>query len=130
MWSITFSTSRQIQGYFPRAGLAWTVLRRGDKGLGYSCTVYSSPKVRLHPFFSVKTGQTGLRCGEAGAYHGPVLAEAEAARQEGVMASFSESLRRCERDVKNKGQELAEAQELMRKKVSWAANKGFEISKF
>lgn len=47
-------------------------------------------------------------------------AEAEAARQDGVMASFSESLRRCERDVRQKGQELAEAQELMRKKISEA----------
>lgn len=48
--------------------------------------------------------------------------EAEARRkyEDDVMASFSESLRRCERDVKSKGQELAEAQELMRKKVGEA----------
>jgi chromosome segregation ATPase len=64
--------------------------------------------------------------------------EAEARRQQedSALEAFSLSLRRCEREVAQKGQELAEAQEIFRKKVSeaeasreaWMAEKAKRIA--
>merc|ERR1719160_2000442 len=61
-------------------------------------------------------------CAQLAAKVAALEQEAETRRQheDAALEAFSLSLRRCEREVAHKGQELAEAQELLRKKVSEA----------